>query len=207
MTTRIHTQQARKRRDAARRRAHRRIANEELKKNGTPKAETMKELNRSYAATVGNQGRWAKQRAYDRERQDAWDAEHPTPAGAAYMHRGILTRIERMTYHERMDRARLCMARLLLSYRLGANFTPDTFIDWKARILRALTYRRSAYRKLETHSEAQADAHVMLELVIGFIRQGSEPLIRKWLHERQVAEHEDKIARLKLQNPTATRRI
>ena len=224
MTARIDTPKAKKNRAAARRRLWREIAHNELVQNGTPKGQTMRFLSRSHASSLGNRRRWARERKYvalvaelegmqnrvaaqKQEEADRYAHEHPPMPGMAHMRKGIAHQIERMTYHERMERARLGLAPLLMNYRLTSNFTVDTFVDWKRRTLRALTYQRLKYRALEGHSEAQAEAHVLLELAIDFIRQGSEPLLQKWLHERQVAERDERLARLKLHNPTAGSRI
>ncbi len=192
--------------DGARRRLHRRVANEQLRDHGVPKAETMKKLNRAYAASVGNRKRWARVRALKRD-MVLHDLEYPLPLWAGSMHRGILARIMKMTYHERMDRARLSMAHVLMENHQSYDFTVENFENWKTRTLRALVYQRGKYRTKGTHTETQAKTHVMLELVIDFIRQGSEPLLRKWLHSRQVAERAEEIARIKLHNPTSGRRI
>lgn len=203
MTKQLDTPAAKKRRDAAVRRMHRRIASEEHRKHGTPKSVTMKFLNRSRAATMGNKARHARRRQYQREQA----LMYPAPPGEAYMHQGIRARIVAMSYHERMERARLGMVDTLMTYRLSSNFTDDTFPIWQQRTLRALCYQRGKYRKLSQHTEAQARAHVLLELVIDFIRQSSPALLRKWLHQRQVAEREQEQARRELHNPTLPRRI
>ena len=202
MNDRLPKTPAIKHREAAVRRLHRRVASEELKKHGTPKSVTMRRLQRSRAASLGNKARWARYRAHKKEAETLYAIEHPPVPGAAHMHKGILHRIEGMTRHERMERARLGMARCLMTFKQSAFFTDESFEVWRTRILKALTYQRGKYRKLPEHTEAQIEMHVLLELCIDSVRQGSAPLLAKWLRERQVAEREEEIKRLKLHNRT-----
>jgi hypothetical protein len=197
MTRQIASDLAHKRREAARRRAHRRIAHEEFTNHGIPKAETMKRLVRSEAASRGNRSRWARQRELEADGRAV-----PALPGAAYMHKKVFGYLMKMDYHERMERARLGTVYVLREYGLPGSFTTDTFPDWQTRTLRALCYQRGKYRQLAEHTPAQIEAHARLELVIEFMRMASAPLMHKWLHDRQVPERQAEIARLKLHNPT-----